>query len=442
MRRLNRALAPLLAAATIVGACAGGDATPSATAGGPSPSVTAPGPSSSPSPSPTAGGPSPGSTLASDPLEVYRAIAADIVGIRGLAAPERADPQVIDAAELRKNLEAEFDESNPGAQIRIAERIYTALGLLPEGASLRDILLDLQGSQVIGYYDPKVDELFIVSRSGSLGPTERLTYAHEFTHELQDRTFDLESLGLEGATDEGDRSLAVLGLVEGDAVSVQASWMTANLTPTELAQVAAEAGDPEMLAVLARTPPILLETTLFPYQAGASFVATLLARGGYAAVNDAYENLPTSTEQVIHPERYLAGEAPVDVTVPPDLARRFGDGWVVDAQDTLGELQLRVWLREGGLVGDVARLAAEGWGGDRLALLAAPGGAGDIVVIVTEWDTAADAAEFRDAAEAVVGGFVGGGSVAAAGRRVAVAIGDVGPSGLALDAILKALAAG
>ncbi|MBA3877997.1 MAG: hypothetical protein C0498_13950, partial [Anaerolinea sp.] len=388
-------LAVIIAAAALLGACTGGDATPSATAAGSSSGA----PELSPAPSPTAAAPASSPTVPPDPLEVYRAIAADVVEIRGLAAPERTDPQVIDAETLRKNLEAEFDESNPEAQIQIAERVYKALGLLPEGASLRDIYLELQGSQVIGYYDPSADELFIVSRSGSLGPTERLTYAHEFTHELQDRRFDLESLGLEGVTDEGDRGLAVLGLVEGDAVTVQGAWMTANLSPAELAQVAAEAGDPEMLAVLARTPAILLETSLFPYQAGATFIATLLARGGYAAVDAAYGNPPASTEQVIHPEKYLAGEAPIDVGLPTDLARRFGEGWTVDAQDTLGELQLRVWLREGGLAGDVARTAVEGWGGDRVALLAAPGGAGDGVVIVTEWDTAADAAEFRTAAE-------------------------------------------
>ncbi|MBY0262664.1 MAG: hypothetical protein K2Q20_09995 [Phycisphaerales bacterium] len=296
----TRRLAVIIAAAALLGACTGGDATPSATAAGSSSGA----PALSPAPSPTAAAPASSPTVPPDPLEVYRAIAADVVEIRGLAAPERTDPQVIDAETLRKNLEAEFDESNPEAQIQIAERVYKALGLLPEGASLRDIYLELQGSQVIGYYDPSADELFIVSRSGSLGPTERLTYAHEFTHELQDRRFDLESLGLEGVTDEGDRGLAVLGLVEGDAVTVQGAWMTTNLSPAELAQVAAEAGDPEMLAVLARTPAILLETSLFPYQAGATFIATLLARGGYAAVDAAYGNPPASTEQVIHPEKY------------------------------------------------------------------------------------------------------------------------------------------
>jgi hypothetical protein len=410
-------LAALLAVGLLLGACTNGDASPSP-------------------PASSGGGPS----LDADALEVYRSIAADIVEIRGLDAPDRIEPKVIDADELRSNLEADFETSNPDAQIELAERVYKALGLLPADASLKELYLDLQGSQVIGYYDPAVDELFIVSRSGSLGATERVTYAHEFTHELQDAAFDLESLGLDAAFDEGDRALGVLGLVEGDAVSAQTTWMVEHLTPAELGEVAAEGSDPEMLEVLGRTPAILLETSFFPYQAGAAFVSGLIGRGGYDAVNAAFERLPASTEQILHPDRYAADEEPVDVEIRDDLAADFGPDWTLDAQDTLGELQLRIWLREGGLLGDVARVATDGWGGDRIALLAAPDDGGDVIVISTAWDSVADAKEFRDAAASVVEGLGRGGSVVIRDDRVVVAIGEAGPRGASLDVILVGLA--
>ncbi|HET9435230.1 MAG TPA: hypothetical protein VFO50_00100, partial [Candidatus Limnocylindrales bacterium] len=132
--RQARRLAALVVAATLVGACGDG------------PSATPP-------------------ASAADPLEVYRAIAAEIVEIRGLDAPDRADPQLIDPEQLRENYEAAFDDSNPDELIEVSERVYRALGLIPEDASLREIFLELNGSQVIGYYDSKADELFIVSRS-------------------------------------------------------------------------------------------------------------------------------------------------------------------------------------------------------------------------------------------------------------------------------------
>jgi hypothetical protein len=421
--RLARRLATLLAVAVILGACGNGTTTSRPTEPGPT------------EPGPTGSGPT--GTPAPDPLEVYRAIAADVVAIRDLDAPSRLDPQIIDAEQLKANFEAEFEASNPEAQILIGERVYKGLGLLPQDASLRDIYLELQGSQIIGYYDPSVDELFIVSRSGHLGPTERVTYAHEFTHELQDRHFDLESLGLEEATDQGDLALAILGLVEGDAVSVQTTWMTAHLSTTELAQIAGEAADPELLAILARTPAILLETSLFPYQAGAAFVNALLTDGGYAAVDAAYGALPASTEQVIHPERYLAGDEPVEVRIPAGLGGSLGTGWTLDAQDTLGELQLKVWLREGGLAGDVAREAAAGWGGDRLALLGGPGGT-DVLVVVSEWDTRADAAAFRTAAGDAGEGLGLNVAFATTGRRVVMAF-TPDDAGIDIGPILAAL---
>ncbi|OGO52332.1 MAG: hypothetical protein A2V84_07495 [Chloroflexi bacterium RBG_16_70_13] len=266
-----------------------------------------------------------------------------------------------------------------------------------------------------------------------------MTYAHEFTHELQDRAFDLESLGLDEAFDEGDRALAVLGLVEGDAVSAQTTWMLENLTPAELGAVAAEGSEPEMLEVLARTPAILLETSFFPYQAGATFVSGLLGQGGYDAVNAAFERLPESTEQVLHPDKYDAGEAPIDVELPDDIASRFGTGWSLDAQDTLGELQLRVWLREGGIRGDLARLAVEGWGGDRVGLLGGPDA--DTVVLATTWDTEDDAVEFRTAADDAALGLGLDVLSKRSGRNVAILIGG-GLPGRFAGTLLDQLVAG
>jgi hypothetical protein len=360
------------------------------------------GPSASPSPSvaPTSVSlPSPaGSIDPSAAQAVYAEVAGQVEDIRGLTAKGDISPVLIDEATLRKNLTAEFDRENPAALVRANQQILTALGLLDPGTSLRDAYLDLQSGQVIGYYSPDEDSLFLVSRSGSVGPIERATYAHEFTHQLQDQHFDLDKLGLD-ATDQGDRSTARLALVEGDAVATQSAWMQAELSPAELIQVVAAAGDPEASAALARAPAILRETLMFPYFSGQTFVNGLMVDDGYQAVNDAFASPPASTEQVLHPEKYLSGEEPDVVTLPKGLAAALGRSWRLAAQDTLGELVLRIWLAESGVTGTAPTTAAEGWGGDRLALLRGPHGE-VALVIVTRWDTAADAAEFAQAAGA------------------------------------------
>jgi hypothetical protein len=405
-----------------------------------------PAPSASPSPSASAPGPSPSATDSGTPgptqdeAAVYRQIAAQVVTIRGLDAPTRVEPTIIDRATLQKNVEIAFDKDNPAADIARAEQIEKALGLLASGASLRDLYLKLQGSQVIGYYDPTAKELFIVSGNGGLGPTERLTYAHEFTHELQDRHFDLNGLGLDKLHEDSDRGLAILSLIEGDATDVQTTWMLTNLTPAELGQVAAEASDPALLAVMATMPPILLETSLFPYQAGWSFVSGLRANSGLAAVNGAFSHLPASTEQILHPDKYASGEGPIAVTVPEDLAARFGAGWTESAKDTLGELQTRVWLKQGGVAGDVARTAAEGWGGDRMVLVSGPAGS-SVLVLDTVWDTPADATEFQAAATEAIAGLRLDGLAVQSDTRVVVGLrAGTAPSGTAFAAILLGLA--
>jgi hypothetical protein len=383
---------------------------------GPATSSQSPTPTVEPS---TAVGPS---ASAADPATVYAAIRAQVETIRGLRPTNDIAPVLIDEARLKANLQADFDKQNPAAAIEIGERTLIALGFLPKGSSLRALVLALQAGQVAGYYSPTEKQLFVVSRSGAIGPTQRSTYAHEFTHELQDQHFDLTSLGLQ-APDQGDRSLARLAMVEGDAVSVQYSWMQQNFGPADLAQVLADAQDPAALAALNNAPPYLRDTALFPYTAGLAFVQGLLQTGGYNAVNAAFAKPPDSTEQIIHPDKYAAGERPIAVVLPSDLASRMGAGWTATGQDTLGELLLRLWLSEAGIAPNLASDAAAGWGGDRLVLLGGPGG--DAVAVESAWDTAADADAFAAAARTAMTARALTGTVVhvAGSTRVSLAIG-------------------
>lgn len=358
-----------------------------------------------PTASPTAG-----STSSPRPAaEVYAEIRAAAETIRGLAPTAAVEPVLIDPDQLGANLEAEFDAENTLEELRDAEDALIALGLLPPGSSLRALTLDFQTAQVAGYYSPDKDQLFVVDRGGGLDASDRVTYAHEFVHQLQDQRFDLGAL-FAGAAEEGDRALARLALIEGDAVSVQTSWTTANLTSQEVGELLAAALNPEAMDALRRAPAYLRETVLFHYQDGAAFVNRLLAGGGYAAIDAAFDDPPESTEQVLHPDTYLEREPPLAVTLPDGIPAALGAGWSEAERDTLGELVLRIWLREGDTTAALARTAAAGWGGDRTILLRGPNDA-VAVGIASAWDTPADAQEFATAAEAALVGLERAGQV-------------------------------
>ena len=379
--RLGAALAA--AAVLVVAAC---NPTPSPTLVPPSPT-----PASVQSEAPPASAPaSPGPTQ--DAAAVYAQIRSQVETIRGLEPTADVEPVTIDETQLLENLEAELDAEQSPDELALSEDLLGTLGLIPEGTSLRQETLDLLGGQVAGYYSPDKDELFVVSRSGpAVGPVERVTYAHEFTHQLQDQNFDLGSLDTT-SVDQSDRALAQLALIEGDAVWAQTVWLQENLTADELGELLKAALDPEALEALNNAPAYLRETSLFPYQNGLALVQRLIADGGYDRVNAAFGDPPDSTEQVLHPNKYVQREAPIEVRIPGGIAGKVGPGWTEAGRDTLGELILRIWLTENGAAGGADR-ATEGWGGDRLVLLRGEDGS-LAVALKTTWDTADDALEF------------------------------------------------
>ncbi len=336
----------------------------------------------------------PGPSVDND--QVFNSIESAVQQIRELTKKSDVARKILSPAQLGTVVTDSFDKSNPPAFVAANEKIEKALGLLPADVSLKDLDIQLLSSQVAGLYDPDTKTMDVVSKSGQLGPIEQITYAHEFDHALQDQTFGLAKLGLDD-TSNSDRSLARLALPEGDATLLMTLWAETHLTPAQLIQLAGEANDPAQTALLAAMPDDIKETLLFPYEQGLNWVTGLQSSGGWAAVDAAYAKPPGSTEQILHPDKWASHEAPIGVTIPTSLPTKLGSGWTMALTDTLGELQLRIWLEQvGKLPTSAAEAAAAGWGGDRIALV--EHGTTFGIVDITKWDTPADAAEFAAAA--------------------------------------------
>jgi hypothetical protein len=401
----------------------------------PSPSPTrtpTPRPAASPSPSAS---PSPASSAQVDAL--YDSIEDQVIEIRGLDPVRDVAREVIDEGELRTLITEQFDEETPPEYVAANERLYKALELIPAEADLRELTLDLLSGGVAGFYRSDQDTLYIVSRTGLPGVNERITFAHEFDHALQDQNTSVFT-DQDGILDQADRILARQAVYEGDATLLMTLWAADNFDLSDLAEMLALGNDPEATALLERMPAILRETLLFPYTTGLTFVQSVQAQRGWAGVNDLYDRMPASTEQILHPEAYQARETPITVDLPDDLATRLGDGWSVPLEDTLGELQLGIWLRQGGTTPADAATAAAGWGGDRLAVVAGPNDAWGLV-LETTWDRAADATEFLDAAQPVVDGLANPARISApVGGAVTILIASDAQTLLALDVIFGA----
>ncbi len=151
-------------------------------------------------------------------------------------------------------------------------------------------------------------------------------------------------------------------------------------------------------------PDILQRQLEFPYIDGFAFVNAIRGRGDWAAVDEVWEAQPVSTEQILHPELY-PNEMPVEIALP-DVAAALGPDWSSSYTQTLGEMQIGVWVADGrkgrslfpALPAQLPNAdAAAGWGGDRLVSLDGPDGAW-AVVWQTDWDSMNDQKEFRQAA--------------------------------------------
>jgi hypothetical protein len=388
----------------------------------PSPSVA---PSSQPSASP-----SPASSAEVD--AIYGAIEAQVVEIRGLEPKREVTRRFIDETELRTMITALFDEESPPEYVAANERLLKALGLIPADANLRTLTLDLLSGGVGGFYRSSENTLYVLSKTGLPGVNERITFAHEYDHALQDQNTSVFS-DQEGILDQTDRILARQATYEGDATLLMTLWAAANFDLSDIAEMLALSSDPEALALLDRMPPILRETLLFPYLTGLNFVQSAQLPGGWEAVDALYDRMPESTEQILHPEKYETNERPVAIDLPDDLASQLGTGWSVAMEDTFGEFQLGIWLGEAGLATAVADAAAAGWGGDRLAVVDGPNDTWGVIVETT-WDSATDATEFVDAAQAAVDGLPHPGRISApAGQRVTILIASDEATLLALD---------
>lgn len=306
--------------------------------------------------------------------------------MRGLKFTHPVIPDAVTHEQLVKGLLKSFDSSYPRAFYDRRSLAWQTIGVVPQGTSIRHALENFGGSAVIGYYDTLTGKLVFI---GTKDPTpyERDTLAHELTHAIDDQHFGLERLDRLGATCQDEASAASIAVVEGSATYVQLQYVRQFLTPDEQLQFVQEANSSGGSA--GDIPPFILQTQEWSYTQGLQFITALVAEGGEKAVDHALTDLPVSTEQVIHPERY-PNDVPTPVDVP-DLAPKLGHGWKDLDVEGIGEewLSLALGLR---LPGSDVASAAAGWDGG--ISRAWSDGSHVAVVLSTVWDTAADAAEF------------------------------------------------
>lgn len=329
--------------------------------------------------------------------------------IRGLRFVRPVPTRVQSQDDIVAFVRAQIDRD----ELEHARVFYVALGLLPPDLDVERMILAVMGEQIVGYYDPdaavmvvREDVVAELGRGGDLAREQSaLVLVHEYVHALQDQHLGLGERQHDERTIDEDNAFA--SLVEGDATLAMIGW----IVESQGHRLSTLTRDPDVLSEIVRTSPtvaggaeldsapaIVRAPLLSRYLDGLVFTAALHGRGGFRWIDEAFQRAPTSTEQILHPDRYLARERPEPVPMPP-LDALTDAGLVVHDEDTLGELETSIYFAQG-TPRDRSEAAAAGWGGDRLRVYTRAGG-GTTAVWLTAWDDEREAIEAEAAAARV-----------------------------------------
>jgi hypothetical protein len=329
-------------------------------------------------------------------------ILKDVSRLRALDIKQNVKSSFKTKDEIEQFVIRDLDENTPPEEFEASQKTLVKLGLVDRDFRLRDYVVQLLREQVAGFYEPKTKEFYLAAWLPVLD--QKRVIAHELVHALQDQHFNLRRFE-DWPKGDSDAELAAHALVEGEATLVMIEYdfeqqgmkldmnKIGALTDNMIEQDAGS--DAKAYPVLANAPKVLKENLQFPYLYGAGFVGAVLKNGSWRALDTTYATLPASTEQIMHPERFIRRDNPTKIEIP-DLAGLLGPHWKKADSDVNGEFGYLVALAEF-IPRRAARAAAAGWGGDRYALYENKATGALVLVQYTTWDTEPDAREFFDA---------------------------------------------
>jgi hypothetical protein len=280
-------------------------------------------------------------------------------------------------------------------------RELSLVGLLNSNFDLHTFYINLYSEQIAGYYDPKTKTMYVVSDTSFNGPAKD-TYAHEYTHVLQDQNYDL----LNGLNDNPEYCkthteycAGVDALIEGDAVNTETAWLMQYATAQDKQDIT-NFYSTYKSPVYDSAPAFMKEDFVFPYVQGAAFVQHLLSIGNEAEVDKAFKNPPVDTEQILHPELYPS-DTPIDIPLP-DFSTTLGSGWTEETRNVMGEWYIYLIFADGldtryQLTKATAQTAAAGWGGDTYLLYYNATSNQSAFIMRSQWDTMQDADQYWSA---------------------------------------------
>lgn len=273
--------------------------------------------------------------------------------------------------QIRDYLVKQEEEDKEPEKRYADQRALEAFGLIPRNFPLESFLLELLTDQIAGLYDSKSREFYIADW---IAPDDQKpVMAHELTHALDDQYYRIDAWE-KAARPNDDAESAREAVLEGSALAAMFDYTLApeKMSVRNFGDIASlidqqALDEAEKDPVMQKAPQFIRDDLLFPYVAGAAFTQQVLkATNGWGDFHKVFENPPVSTQQILHPEMYLAGIKPPPLTLPK-LKPILPHGWKELDQNVMGEYGLNEVLKQFLSADDAARLSPD-WSADRYSI--------------------------------------------------------------------------
>jgi len=329
-----------------------------------------------------------------------------VSGIRGKKFRKDFGVGIKTKGELEKYILAQTEKPEFVEEMDKAKKVLVKLGLIEPKLDLTKIMVDMLTEQVAGFYDPEKSELFLMEQNIGT-PMQDMVLAHEIFHALQDQYYHIDAM-MQVIHHNDDLGLALKSIIEGEATLGGLEYMFAKNgssvlnMPVDIGKMLYEQAKLGQQAnpnsALAKAPKFIQEMLFFSYGYGSSFVQQYLAKhSSWKTLDNLFENPPLSTEQIMHPDKYIKQiDYPVKIHLPL-LHERLKGEWKEVITSNMGEFQTRIMLAEF-IDEETSEKAARGWDGDAYILIESAEKEGaSIFGWLSVWDTEKDAEEFAKA---------------------------------------------
>ncbi|MCB2178754.1 hypothetical protein KQH61_05010 [bacterium] len=324
-------------------------------------------------------------------------------------------PDIYSVSESRlQNFGWDFSKTdNFSEDVSNTETVFEVLGLANTGSDFSSLYQNLWLDPNGTFYQPEKN--FIATAGFELSAYQKYSFAQAYVQWLRNQQFPFTDLGYyPPCIFPSDNCLATLAMIKGEAAFTAYGWAMQDMTEEDRQTI--QEATPKYFLIPVISPSTAMQSIHeFPYVQGFTFAESLYQSGGWNTINAIYANPPQTTEQILHPAKYLQGEVAASVE-STDLTGILGgdqsQNWQPIFQGTLGEWNTYLILsastsNRNRLDTDGAAAAAAGWNGDFAQIFTTPSGS-RVLTIHWKWDTQDDANAFLDGLNYVASNRVGG----------------------------------